>query len=290
MLKRVIGEDVELRTLLRDDLGNVLADFGQLEQVIMNLVVNARDAMPAGGSVTIETTNVELTGDFIDDAQQVKPGHYVMMAVTDSGTGMDEATKARIFEPFFTTKEVGRGTGLGLSTVYGIVKQNAGYLWVYSELGRGTTFKIYFPRTDAAGAPSVAASALASTDGTETVLLVEDVGAVRDIVRRVLQRRGYLVLDAGGALEALTLAASFAGPIDLLLTDIVLPGANGRELAEQLKQARPGMRVLFTSGYTDDAVIRLGMLQHGFAFMQKPFGPETVERRVRDTLDAPLSA
>jgi CheY-like chemotaxis protein len=170
------------------------------------------------------------------------------------------------------------------------VKQNAGYLWVYSELGRGTTFKIYFPRTDAADAPSVAASTLASTDGTETVLLVEDVGAVRDIVRRVLQRRGYLVLDAGSSLEALTLAASFAGPIDLLLTDIVLPGANGRELAEKLKQARPGMRVLFTSGYTDDAVIRLGMLQHGFAFMQKPFGPETVERRVRDALDAPLSA
>jgi CheY-like chemotaxis protein len=286
MLRRLIGEDIEIRTILPDGLGNVLADFGQLEQVIMNLAVNARDAMPNGGSLTIETANVALAPGAFGEDRLVQPGPFVMLAVTDSGVGMDAATQAKIFEPFFTTKEPGRGTGLGLSTVYGIVTQSAGHLSVHSEPGRGTTFKAYLPRTDAGIDPPATATAATARDGWETVLIVEDVAAVRDIERRVLQRKGYKVLEASDADAAASVSAAYAGPIHLLLTDVVLPGTNGRELAERLKVARPSLAVLFTSGYTADAVTRLGILERGLAFMQKPFAPDMLERKVRETLDA----
>ena len=286
MLKRVIGEDVRLEVALGENLGRVHADFGQIEQVIMNLAVNARDAMPNGGQLTIETVNVELTDQYADEHFAMKPGSYVMLAVSDSGEGMSDATKGNIFEPFFTTKEAGKGTGLGLSTVYGIVQQSAGSIWVYSEVGKGTTFKIYLPRIDAPADPVVPAPALVSARGTETVLVVEDVEALRDVVRRVLERNGYTVLEAADARGAVAVAGDYPGPIHLLLSDVVLPGESGRELAEELSKVRPGLRVLFTSGYTDDAVIRRDIVARGAAFMQKPFTPEIVERRVREVLDA----
>ncbi|MGH7653092.1 MAG: PAS domain S-box protein, partial [Gemmatimonadaceae bacterium] len=286
MLRRLIGEDIEVRTILQDDAGLVLADFGQLEQVIMNLAVNARDAMPSGGSLTIETASMDLTRGFFGDDQAIQAGPFVMLAVTDSGVGMDDETRAKIFEPFFTTKEPGRGTGLGLSTVYGIVKDGGGHLFVHSEPGRGTTFKVYLPRTDARAEGPATATSTATLEGTETLLIVEDVAALRDIERRVLQRKGYKVLEAPDANAAAAVSAAYAGPIHLLLTDVVLPRTNGRELAERLRATRPEMRVLFTSGYTADAVTRLGILEHGFAFMQKPFAPDTLEHKVREVLDA----
>jgi PAS domain S-box-containing protein len=286
MLHRVIGEDVELVTSLAPDLGAVKADVGQLEQVLMNLAVNARDAMPTGGKLTLETGNVEHDPDYAREQEASPVRRFVMLAVSDTGIGMDEATKARIFEPFFTTKEPGKGTGLGLATVYGIVQQSGGFIWVYSEPGRGTTFKIYLPQVDAPpDTAGVAATELPR--GTETVLLVEDAAAVRAAVRQVLERQGYTVLEAPHGNAALALATAHDGPIHLLLTDVVMPGLSGRQVADQLKQLRPDTRVLYASGYTDDAVVRHGVLEAGIAYLQKPFTTGGLARKVREVLDHP---
>ncbi len=286
MLRRLIGEDIDLRTGLARDLGAVQADPGQLEQVIMNLAVNARDAMPHGGKLTIETANAELDGTYAREHVPTEAGRYVMLAVTDTGIGMDEGTKAHLFEPFFTTKEQGKGTGLGLATVYGIVKQSGGYLWVYSEPGKGTTFKIYLPRVE--GAPRPAAQppvAPGSLRGSETILLVEDEAAVRNLTRRVLQGYGYTVLPTEDGQEALRAAHEHHGPIQLLVTDVVMPKMSGRELAQRLGPQRPEMKVLYLSGYTDDAIVHHGVLEPGLAFLQKPFTPQTLARKVREVLD-----
>jgi PAS domain S-box-containing protein len=285
MLQRVIGEDITLRTNLGVGLGQVLADFGQLEQVIMNMAINARDAMPHGGELTIETVRVDLAEEFVHNHFAAKAGSYVRLGFRDTGVGMGEETLSHIFEPFYTTKETGKGTGLGLSTVYGIVQQIGGHITVDSVLGKGTTFYIYLPRTEAAPELEIPAATNASPRGSETVLLVEDVPAVRDIVRRVLVGRGYTVLDAVDAAAAVARSASHHGPIHLLLTDVVLPGESGRELAEQLRPARPDMKVLFMSGYTEDTVPRGDLLGRDLAFLQKPFTPEALARRVREVLD-----
>ena len=287
MLRRLIGADVELRTALAPELGAVRADPGQLEQVIMNLVVNARDAMPRGGKLTLETANAELDESYALEHPAVVAGPYVMLAVSDSGVGMDAATQARVFEPFFTTKEKGKGTGLGLATVYGIVKQSGGNIWLYSEPGRGTTFKIYLPRVDQPPEQLAAAPApRAAPRGSETVLLVEDDEAVRALARKMLAAHGYTVLAAASGAEALKLAADHTGPIHLLVTDVVLPGMSGRELATRFQSVRPGLKVLYTSGYTDDAVVHHGVLDPGIAFLQKPFTSGTLARKVRETLDS----
>ncbi len=285
ILRRVIGEDIELTTTLAPDLGAVRADVGQLEQVLMNLAVNARDAMPTGGKLTIETANVEHDPDYAREQEAAAVSRFVMLAVSDTGIGMDEATKARIFEPFFTTKELGKGTGLGLATVYGIVRQSGGFIWVYSEPGMGTTFKIYLPQVDAVAAAAAATAAPgASRRGTETVLLVEDAAAVRAVTHQALARQGYTVLDAPNGAEALRIAASHPGPIHLLLTDVVMPGLSGRQLSDQLARLRPDTKVLYTSGYTDDAVVRHGVLESGIAYLQKPFTVDGLARKVREVL------
>ena len=287
MLKRLIGDDIELVTVLAPDLGMVKADPGQVEQVIMNLAVNARDAMPDGGQLTIETTNVELGQEYAQEHLPVPPGSYVLFSVSDTGTGMDEATKARLFEPFFTTKEQGKGTGLGLATVYGIVKQSGGFIWVYSELGQGTTLKVYLPRVDEAVTGQTAPASPQSLHGTETILIAEDAAPVRSVAREVLRRHGYRVLAAADGPSALELAAAHPGPIDLLITDVIMPEMSGRHLADRLKDLRTTLRVLFVSGYTDDAIVRHGILEPGIAFLQKPFTPESLARKVREVLDAP---
>ncbi len=287
MLRRLIAADVELRTALAPELGAVRADPGQLEQVIMNLVVNARDAMPRGGKLTIETANAELDESYALEHPAVMAGPYVMLAVSDSGVGMDGITQARIFEPFFTTKEKGKGTGLGLATVYGIVKQSGGNIWLYSEPGRGTTFKIYLPRVDQPiELPAPTPAARETPRGTETVLLVEDDEAVRALARKMLAAHGYTILAAPSGADALELAASHAGPIHLLVTDVVLPGISGRELAARFESVRPGLKVLYTSGYTDEAVVHHGVLDAGIAFLQKPFSSGSLARKVRETLDS----
>ncbi|HEX4627818.1 MAG TPA: PAS domain S-box protein [Gemmatimonadales bacterium] len=286
MLRRLLGEDIELATTLDPGAGAVNADPGQLEQVLLNLAVNARDAMPTGGRLTVETQHLTLTAEHVERRHRLPPGDYVCLAVTDTGAGMDEATQAHLFEPFFTTKEVGKGTGLGLATVYGIVKQSGGYVWVYSEVGHGTTVKVYLPRVEGATetAPLVPAPQVVR-GGTETVLLVEDAAPVRSLARKSLAARGYTVLDAADGPSALALATSHGGAIDLLVTDVVMPGMGGRELAERLAAVRPQMKVLYTSGYTDDAMVRQGVLTAGVAFLQKPFIPDTLARKVRDVLD-----
>ena len=286
MLRRLVGEDVELRLILARDAGNVRADSGQLQQVIMNLVVNARDAMPTGGKLVIETADAELTEQYAEMHQAVIPGRYVMLAVSDTGVGMDAQTKARIFEPFFTTKEKGKGTGLGLSTVYGIVKQSGGYVWVYSEPGHGTTFKLYLPRVDAPAEPQAPPRETATLTGTETILLAEDDEILRPLTKGLLAKLGYTVLDAESAEQALAVAGARQGPIHLLVADVVMPGASGRELARRLAQSRPETRVLYVSGYTDDAIVHHGMLEPGLKFLQKPFTPAALARKVREVLDA----
>jgi two-component system, cell cycle sensor histidine kinase and response regulator CckA len=283
MLGRLIGEDVNLVTRLEPSLGNVLADAGQIEQVIANLVVNARDAMPQGGKLTIETANADLDEAYAQRHATVRPGRYVMVAVSDTGTGMDAETQAHIFEPFFTTKEKGKGTGLGLSTAYGIVKQSGGSIWVYSEPGKGTTFKVYLPRVEEAApaAPPRSSDSLPAL-GTETILIVEDEPAVRSLSRQVLERSGYHVLEAGDGESALELVRAHPEPIHLLLTDLVMPDMGGTELASRLQDKHPAIRVLFMSGYTDDGVVRNGMLGSGRAFLQKPFTPAMLVRKIRD--------
>jgi two-component system cell cycle sensor histidine kinase/response regulator CckA len=288
MLQRLLGEDVDLHASLAPELGNVRADAGQIEQVIMNLAVNARDAMPTGGKLTLETANMDLDSGYAEQHQPVAPGRYVMLAVSDTGTGMDETTKAKVFEPFFTTKEAGKGTGLGLATVYGIVKQSGGYIWLYSELGKGTTFKIYLPRVDAPrDAPIVAPALVGTVTGTETVLLAEDDSLLLPLARALLAKLGYKVLEARDAAEALAAARGHQGTIHLLVTDVVMPGGGGFQLAQQLLAERPGMRVLYMSGYTDEAVVRHGLLERGLNYLQKPFTPAVLARRVREVLDAP---
>jgi len=286
LLGRLIGEDVQLATALADDAGRVRADPGQLEQVIVNLAVNARDAMPGGGRLTIETRNVDLDAAYAAEHRTVVPGPYVVIAVSDTGTGMSADTQSHMFEPFFTTKEVGKGTGLGLATVYGIVKQSGGSIWVYSELGHGTTIKVYLPRVDEPPEP-LAAPPLANPErlrGTETILLVEDEPAVRAVARQILARQGYTVLEAPDGPAALAMVAG-GGRVDLILTDVVMPGMSGRALADQLATRWPGVRVLYMSGYTDDAIVRHGMLEPGLAYLQKPFRPDTLVRKVREVLN-----
>ena len=286
LLRRLIGEDVDLQLALRPDLGTVSADAGQIEQVLMNLVVNARDAMPKGGTLTIETANVDLDESYSGRHLAVKPGPYVQIAVSDNGGGMDEATQARLFEPFFTTKAAGRGTGLGLSTVFGIVKQSGGNLDVYSVPGRGTSVKVYLPRTDQPAAVEAESKRRRAAGGSETVLLVEDEDMVRRLVREALVRAGYKVMDTADPLEARRLSESYRGMIHLLITDVVMPRVSGRELAEELRTQRGGMKVLYMSGYTDNAIVNTGILQKEVAFLQKPFTPAALTQKVREVLES----
>jgi two-component system cell cycle sensor histidine kinase/response regulator CckA len=288
ILQRVIGEDIDLRTVPGRDLRAVRADRGQLEQVVMNLAVNARDAMPTGGNLTIETANIELDEAYAREHATVKPGFYVMLAVSDTGVGMDAETRARIFEPFFTTKPKGKGTGLGLATVYGIVKQSGGYIWVYTELGRGTTFKIYLPRVEDAAVPAQSGPAsTGSLRGTETLLVVEDQEEVRRLTHRVLVARGYTVLVAASGTEALEVAKAYPGPIHLLVTDVIMPAMSGREVGLLLAPARPETKALYLSGYADESIVHHGVLEPGVAFLQKPFTAEALARKVREVLDTP---
>jgi PAS domain S-box-containing protein len=290
LLGRLIGEHIEMVTRCGANVGHVKADPAQIEQVIMNLVVNARDAMPKGGRLTVETVNVELDSTYARDHVSVKPGSYVMLAVSDSGTGMSPETVAHIFEPFYTTKESGQGTGLGLSTVYGIVKQSGGYIWVYSEPGKGTTFKVYLPRVaEKVDKPDVVELPVAAR-GNETILLVEDEEAVRELASRILSAKGYSVVAAKSGKEAEQFSEKHAGKIHLLLTDIIMPGTSGRELARRITARHPRTRVLYMSGYTDNVLAQGGVLEEGLSFLQKPFTPAALSQKVRDVLDSPVHA
>jgi len=285
MLARLLGADVEVRLRLAPSLGRVEADANQLEQVVMNLAVNARDAMPDGGRLTIETADVELDDAYAEQHVGVEPGPYVMLAISDDGCGMDAATRERLFEPFFTTKEGGRGTGLGLATVYGIVKQSGGHIWIYSEPGQGTTFRVYLPRVEgAAPAPRREAPAPAAGGG-ETVLVVEDQEALRQLLARLLTAAGYRVLTAANGVEALRASAAHDGAVHLVLTDVVMPEMGGLELTASLRARHPGLRVLFMSGYTEEAVARHGVLDPARNFLGKPFTAADLARRVRELLD-----
>ena len=287
LLLRLLGEDVELQVSLASDLGNVKADPGQIEQVIMNLAVNARDAMPRGGKLTLETRNHVIDETYAREHAVVHAGNYAMMAVTDTGTGMDPETASHIFEPFFTTKETGKGTGLGLSTVYGIVKQSGGYIWVYSEPGRGTSFKVYLPIVGTGKADDTGSRPVLTPTyrGDETILLVEDEDGVRALVREVLHRHGYHVLETRNGGEALLACEQHPGKIHMLLSDVVLAQMTGTELAKRLTPLRPEMKILFVSGYTEEAIIHQGVLEEGTAFLQKPFTPNVLARKVREVLD-----
>jgi PAS domain S-box-containing protein len=285
MLQRILGADVDLISLPVPSLGRVRADPSSVEQVIMNLVVNARDAMPKGGKLTMETGNVVLDEVYAEAHLGVTPGRHVMLAVTDTGTGMDKETLTRIFEPFFTTKESGKGTGLGLSTVFGIVQQSGGSVWVYSEPGKGTTFKVYFPRVDAPVTTAGTSESPKTLQGSETILLVEDDDQVRVVARGILRKNGYHVIEARNAGEALLHSEKHPGLIHLLLSDVVMPQMSGPELAKRLARARPDMRVLCMSGYTDDSIVRHGVLEAKLAYLQKPITPEALTTRIREVLD-----
>jgi len=286
LVKRLIREDIEFRVVMDADLGRIKADPGQIEQVIMNLVINSRDAMPQGGKLLVETCNMDVDEAYSHQRPTAPIGAYVMLSVSDTGTGMDESTLDRIFEPFFTTKERGKGTGLGLATVYGIVKQSGGYIWVYSEPGRGTAFKIYFPRTREKAHPaSTTAASHRSLRGTETVLLVEDQRLLRRVVGVMLRSTGYKVLAVESPEKGLEAARAHPGPIELLISDVILPGMNGRALAEQLLKIRPETKVLFVSGHTANALILDGQLDFAINFLPKPFTVEALGRKVREILD-----
>jgi two-component system cell cycle sensor histidine kinase/response regulator CckA len=286
---RLIGEDIELLTRFTENLSCVSADLGQIEQVIMNLVVNARDAMPNGGRLTIETANVELSSAYVATHPGATCGAHVMLAVSDTGTGMDETVRQHLFEPFYTTKERGKGTGLGLATIYGIVKQSGGFIWVSSEVGRGTTIQVYLPVATSKAQPLLPSEEADLAPGTETILLVEDQEDVRAVGREALRRNGYAVLEAADASAAVEAIRQHSGHIDLLLTDVVMPGLNGRELAELLRRDRPHLRVLYTSGYTDGAILHRGVLDEDVAFLQKPFTRRSLLLKVRQVLEAPAS-
>jgi two-component system, cell cycle sensor histidine kinase and response regulator CckA len=286
MLRRLIGEHIELRIVAGPDLAKIHADAGQLHQVILNLAVNSRDAMPNGGTLILETQNVELGEAYGGANATIRPGHYVMLAVTDTGIGMDEQTRSRLFEPFFTTKAQGHGTGLGLSTVYGIVKQSNGEIVVYSEPGHGTCVKIYFPVVAEEPVEDTSEGLRSQVlSGTETILLVEDEEAVRRLVRRTLEKQGYQILVAASGTEALEIVQGHAGRIHLVISDVVMPQMGGRQLAERLQALRPEIRVLFVSGYTENSILSSGNLVEGEAFLQKPFTPLALARRVRELLD-----
>jgi signal transduction histidine kinase/ActR/RegA family two-component response regulator len=284
MLRRLIGEDIDLQLVLRDNLGKVNADPGQLEQVMMNLVVNARDAMPNGGTLTIETANVDLDESYVSTHVSVKPGPYILIAVSDTGMGMDESTKSHAFEPFFTTKAPGRGTGLGLSTVFGIVRQSGGAVDIYSSPGKGTSAKVYLPRVDQPEVIESFADRAQAAKGNETVLIAEDDEMVRSLVKETLVRHGYHVLDAASPLEAQKISDVYRGVIHLLITDVVMPKINGRDLASRLSKRRPNLKILYMSGYTDGAVINNGILRKETAFLQKPFTPAGLAEKVREVL------
>jgi CheY-like chemotaxis protein len=287
ILRRLIGGDVDLVAATQPGLGLVKADPGQIEQIIMNLAVNARDAMPHGGKLTIETATVDLDEDYVRKHAAGTPGPYVMLAVSDNGTGMDKETRSRIFEPFFSTKGSGKGTGLGLSTVYGIVKQSNGFIWVYSELGRGTTFKIYLPRVEGE-ADKLADHAKdgARLGGVETVLIVEDDPSMRALTARVLREQGYTTLEAASGQEALRIAGEYGGTIHLVLTDVVMPDVSGEALVSQIAGPPPFPKVLFVSGYPDNALIHNGVLDSNVAFLEKPFTADALRRKVREVLDS----
>jgi two-component system cell cycle sensor histidine kinase/response regulator CckA len=285
MLERLIGEDIELETHLDGSLGAVMADPEQIQQVIMNLVVNARDAMPDGGKIAIETMNVELNAERSAAIHpDAIPGQYVLMTVTDTGKGMDKATRQHIFEPFFTTKELGKGTGLGLATVYGIIRQSGGWIDVWSALGAGASFKIYLPRIDEIPLVESKEGGAKSESGTGVILLVEDQKAVRSFTKAALMQYGYHVIEASSGSEAIDVAKQYSGEIRLLLTDVVLAGMNGKDLSERLKELRPSLKVLFVSGYTADAITHRGVLNRGVAFLPKPFSPDELAAKVRDVL------
>ncbi len=287
MLRRLIGEDIDLTLSLGAGVGNIKTDPGQVEQIIFNLAINARDAMPEGGRLIIETAVTHLDENYSRTHLGVQPGDYVMIAVSDTGHGMDAETKRHIFEPFFTTKEQGRGTGLGLATVYGTVKQSGGDIWVYSEPGKGTTFKIYFPRVVEAPSADQPARNAAAKQGVETVLLVEDEKGVRELIAEMLRRQGYQVLRAADPLEALRISRQYNGTIHMLLTDVVMPQMSGKQLAEQLAPVRPDMKVLYLSGYTENTVVHHGVLEANVEFLAKPFSQQALAEKIRDILDRP---
>ena len=289
MLKRMIGEHIEILTILDPELEKVYADSGQIDQMIINLTINARDAMPKGGKLTIETANADLNENYFREhgITGIKSGHYVVLAVSDTGIGMDKETREHIFEPFFTTKKVGKGTGLGLSTVYGIVKQNNGFVWVYSEPGKGTTFKSYLPKVKGdADAEEKEQTPVVDFGGFETVLLVEDDDGLRKFAQEVFLMHGYRVLDAENGEDALRVSKEHDGQIHLLLTDVVMPRMGGKELAERLQPLYPGMKVIYMSGYTDNAIVHHGVLEPGLNFLEKPFTPEGLACKVRETLNS----
>jgi signal transduction histidine kinase/ActR/RegA family two-component response regulator len=286
ILKRLISENIELETSLAEGLGRVSADPSRIEQVIMNLAVNARDAMPEGGKLTIETANANLDTNYSRQHLNARPGRYVMLAVSDNGVGINNEVLKHIFEPFYTTKESGRGTGLGLATVYGIVKQSGGYIWVYSEENVGTTFKIYLPLVDEPQKmtlPSQSAAQL--SEGNETILLVEDDDSIRAIVKEMMILMGYKVIDAPNGIKALKIAQETTEPIDLVITDVIMPGMSGRQLAEQLKRLNEEIKVLYMTGYSDEAIVRHGILEQGLESLQKPFTFESLSFKIREMLD-----
>jgi CheY-like chemotaxis protein len=288
MLTRVIGEDIDLVMVPAATLGAVRADAGQIDQVIMNLAVNARDAMPSGGKLTIETSNVSLDEEYSRFHAPLRPGDYVMLTISDTGMGMDSETQSHIFEPFFTTKGP-KGTGLGLSTVYGIIKQSGGYIWVYSESGKGTTFKIYLPRVpERAESPAAVSTAesVATEPGTETILLVEDETNLRYLARQFLEKQGYRVIEAADGAVAMQIAVAHEGMIHLLLTDVIMPGMNGRELAQRISEIRPNTKVLYMSGYTENVIGHNGTLDAGVRLLQKPFTLRELKSKVREVLDS----
>jgi PAS domain S-box-containing protein len=287
MLRRLLGEDVRLVIEVEPDLGSVLADPGQVSQVVMNLAVNSRDAMPAGGTLTLEAANVALDAEYAVGHAEVTPGPYVVLSVTDTGSGMDDATRARLFEPFFTTKAQGKGTGLGLATVYGIVKQSGGHIWVYSEPGHGTSFKVYLPRIEAVSVERLVSPVEPrDTEGTETILVAEDDDAVRGFIQTVLEGRGYTVIAAVSADAAIEAASGHDRPIHLLLTDVVMPGPSGLQLATRIAEMSPGIRIIYMSGYTEDTIVHHGVLHPTVSFLAKPFSPDALAARVRAELDS----